>query len=784
MNTNAEPREKAIAFISYAREDREFVFALIAGLKEHGVESVGDWHLTPGENYEMRLKEMGMKSHALIFVISPDSIKSEACRNELAFAVECKKQILPVSRRDHGEDSVLDSALRTPQWIFLRDGDDFEGGVRELITGINTDFALMETHGRLLLAAESWKNNGRNRSYLLRKDGLKEAESWLVKTSVQPEKLPQPTPLEVEFILAGQRARGRATRIVIGVALVVMLSLSVLSIVALTQRSRAVRQAGIARQNEARAITNEREANRQRTLAVKATDEAIRAQATALRERDNARTAETKARTAESHAQTQAKLAKESAAKELVARGHSDARRLETEARLVFGDSGDALAKATLLSVASVRHARTVDGQIALTRLLGLLPRAPRWRRSVTKPTNDRIVQGQRALAVSHDGARIAVVTENGPVQLLDARTGHPVPSFVGPQNNAVFTVLAFSLDGAFLVMGSRDQAWVLDAASGQLLARLPIAEAEHAYMVHSASFSPDGKSLAISGGSLDVFVYDVGNWHTPATIRGGGNNVAFSPEGEWLATASGNVLRLWRVGHYDAPAAEATSTSMLSSIAFKPDGLGLITADQWLQAWRIVRGKGSTRLEAEPSKSIAAHTVVQISGRPCFAAAEPDVVRLLCNASQDEVLRIPVSATAIATSPDGRQLFNLQNDGMLAAWPLDAGPDAFRVRLGAPAFSMAVAEHGDWLAAGTDSGEVAIVGLDSWKERRGLHLPLPDPVELTASSDGRWLVVVQGWSLHVFDAGDWHEVTSKTYEYFVGGAAFDTGGQIGRAHV
>jgi WD40 repeat protein len=137
----------------------------------------------------------------------------------------------------------------------------------------------------------------------------------------------------------------------------------------------------------------------------------------------------------------------------------------------------------------------------------------------------------------------------------------------VGPQNNAVLTVLAFSLDSAFLVLGSRDQAWVLDAASGQLLARLPIAEAEHAYMVDSASFSPDGKSLAISGGSGDVFVYAVGNWHTTATIRGGGN-VTFSPEGEWLATANGNVLRLWRVGHYDAPAAEATSTSMLSSIA------------------------------------------------------------------------------------------------------------------------------------------------------------------------------------------------------------------------
>ncbi len=802
MTTNAEPREKAIVFISYAREDREFVFALIAGLKEHGVESVGDWHLTPGENYEMRLKEMGMKSHALIFAISPDSIKSEACRNELAFAVECKKQILPVSRRDHGEDSVLDSALRAPQWIFLRDGDDFEDGVKELVTGINTDFALMETHGRLLLAAESWKNNGRNRSYLFRKDGLKEAESWLVKTSVQPEKLPQPTPLEVEFILAGQRARGRATRIAIGVALAVMLSLLVLSIVALTQRSQAVRQAGIARQNEARAVTNEREANRQRTLGVEATNVAIKAQVTALRERDNAQTAETKARTAESDAQTQAKLAKESAAKELVARGHSEARRLETEARLVFGDSRDAgaeLVKATLLSVASMRHTRTVDGQISLTRFLGLLPKAPLWRRSVdTMGGTGRDV----ALAVSPDGARVAVAS-GGPVQLLDARTGQPLRSFDIPQYSVIRTVLAFSPDGAFLVHGCGPQACVLDTASGQLLARLPDAKARHGDLVWSASFSPDGKLLATSSyGSRDVLVYDVATWQTKATIRGvyreisspqtsgprlpgadrGADSVfsvAFSPQGEWLATGDGGGVQLLRVGHYDAPAARVSSIGLVRSIAFQPDGLGLITASQRLQAWRIVPGEGSTtRLEADASMPIEAHTVLPISwhGLRCFAAAASDAVHLLCGTSLDEVLRVPVTSAAMAISPDAHWLFNEQRENTLAAWPLDAGPDVHRIRLGAPVRSMAIAEQRGWLAAGMDNGQVAIVGVDPLKERRRLRLPAAPVDKVIVSSDGQWLAIAQGASLHVFDAGNWREVASSTYGKDVAGIAFDAG--------
>jgi hypothetical protein len=105
----------------------------------------------------------------------------------------------------------LDSALRAPQWTFLRERDSFETGITDLVRAVNTDFELMKTHGSLLLAAENWKNSGRNRSHLLRKDGLKEAEAWLAKTSAQPEKMPQPTPLEVEFIFSGRRARSRAS---------------------------------------------------------------------------------------------------------------------------------------------------------------------------------------------------------------------------------------------------------------------------------------------------------------------------------------------------------------------------------------------------------------------------------------------------------------------------------------------------------------------------------------------------------------------------------------------
>lgn len=512
----------------------------------------------------------------------------------------------------------------------------------------------------------------------------------------------------------------------------------------------------------------EARARRARASAEEAQATAEMAKTNAETERDNARRARREAESAKSEAETQAQLAEESAARELVARGSSEARRMEAEARLVFDESidpGEALVEATLLSVASVRHEPTLDGQISLTRFLGLLPKAPLWRRPVAGDTTGT---RRTALAVSPDGARIAVVGDSGAVQLLDAHTGESIRSFETPPRSGM-TTLAFSRDGAFLVLGCGPQACVLDAASGQLLARLPSPQGRHGDEVWSAAFSPDGKSLATSSyHSNEVLVYDVATWQKTATIGREGNDVlavAFSPGGEWLATGCHDYLRLWSVGHYEKPAAEVRTRGVWS-IALQPDRIGLITAGERLQTWRIASRESATELEPVATKPIGAHTVVPVSSRdkPCYVAAAGDAVHLLCGESLDEVLRVPVSSAAAAVSPDARRLFNEQFDGMLAAWALDAGAETSRVRLGTPVRAMASSDQRGWLAAGTNSGEVAIVGLGSWKERRRLRLPAPVD-KLNASAGGRWLVAAHGASLHVFDAATWREVLSPTFE-------------------
>jgi WD40 repeat protein len=256
-------------------------------------------------------------------------------------------------------------------------------------------------------------------------------------------------------------------------------------------------------------------------------------------------------------------------------------------------------------------------------------------------------------------------------------------------------------------------------------------------------------------------------------------SSVAFSLKGKWLATAASEVVQLWRVGHYEAPVTKVRTMGQ-TSIAFRPDDGALIVADGIdLQEWFIEADADTVKLEAGNSKPIEAHTVAPV-GETCFAAAASDAVHLLCDTSLDEVLRVPTSSLAAAVSPDGRWLFNEQTDGVLGAWPLDAGLDALRIGLGAPIRSMASSDQRGWVAVGTDGGEVAIVGADSWKEQRKLRLTPATPVgTLTASADGRWLVAVQGTSLHIFDTGNWREVASRTYDQDVARAAFVTGDRL-----
>jgi hypothetical protein len=227
-------QQRASVFISYSREDKDFVRLLDADLTKRKRETWVDLEdIRPTEEWLASVYSGIEGANAFIFVISPGSVKSNSCLQELAHAVEHNKRLVPIVRQDV-EASAVPEPLRSPQWIFFRDGDDFEEAFQELVDALDTDLDWVHAHTRLLTRAIEWDKSGRDSSFVLRGSDLQTSEEWQVRAA---EKEPNLTALQSEYILAGRRAATRRQRITLGAVMIGLVVAVALGAFALWQRN-------------------------------------------------------------------------------------------------------------------------------------------------------------------------------------------------------------------------------------------------------------------------------------------------------------------------------------------------------------------------------------------------------------------------------------------------------------------------------------------------------------------------------------------------------------------
>ncbi|BAU12119.1 RHS Repeat family protein [Leptolyngbya sp. NIES-3755] len=219
-------------FISYSRKDQAFVRSLDAEFRKLDRVPWVDWDsIRKGEEWWAAIQHGIEGANTFVFVISPDSIDSPICQDEIKYAALNNKRFLPIVYREGFDPSKVHPEISSHNWLFFRDTDDFQSTFQELLKAIDTDLEYVRMHTRLLVRAIEWQGNSKDSSYLLRGSDLEQAEQWAISA-----KKPPATSLQVQYVRSSREAEtarriaiSRSRRNVVAFTIVANLLISTLA---------------------------------------------------------------------------------------------------------------------------------------------------------------------------------------------------------------------------------------------------------------------------------------------------------------------------------------------------------------------------------------------------------------------------------------------------------------------------------------------------------------------------------------------------------------------------
>ncbi|BAU13208.1 RHS Repeat family protein [Leptolyngbya sp. NIES-3755] len=170
-------------FISYSRKDQDAVQKLHYMIEAKGREAWVDWQdILPTAKWWQEIQRGIEGADTFVFVLSPDSIASKVCEQEIDHAVLHHKRIVPIVYREGFEFKLTSNAhqvLKEHNWLYFTDPSKVEQAFQTLLEIMDTDLEEVRLHTRLIVRSVEWENNARNDSFLLRGDDLNLAEQWL-----------------------------------------------------------------------------------------------------------------------------------------------------------------------------------------------------------------------------------------------------------------------------------------------------------------------------------------------------------------------------------------------------------------------------------------------------------------------------------------------------------------------------------------------------------------------------------------------------------------------------
>ena len=178
-------------------------------------------------------------------------------------------------------------------------------------------------------------------------------------------------------------------------------------------------------------------------------------------------------------------------------------------------------------------------------------------------------------IAFSPDGKTLAAGGANGVLRLWDTTAGKPIYKIAA--HSSIINAVAWSPNGQTIASaGADDTIRLWDVATRKVLVEIK----EHTGMF-SLAFSPDGKTLASDWTDNTVRLCDVAKGKPTQTLHDLGvilTGVIFSPDGKSLAV-TGTSTALVEIGSGKTVRLLATDAGGVPGVAFSPDGKTLAEA-------------------------------------------------------------------------------------------------------------------------------------------------------------------------------------------------------------
>ncbi|MBD1890514.1 hypothetical protein [Coleofasciculus sp. FACHB-SPT9] len=286
-------------------------------------------------------------------------------------------------------------------------------------------------------------------------------------------------------------------------------------------------------------------------------------------------------------------------------------------------------------------------------------------------------------VSFSPDGKKIATAGDDG-VARLWSLSGRKLAELKG-RGLGVILSISFSSDSKKIATG---ETFIAESINDQLAhtpkgnvrlwdvsGRLLNEFKAHQNLIHSISFSPDGKQIATAGGDGIVRLWDLSGQQLKEF---GGNkdsnsSVSFSPDGKQIAAAGRNgIVRIWNLDGKQLVKFKVDK-NLIFSVSFSPDNQRIATAgeDGFVQLWKT---NGQLLKKFKAHQSFASSISFSPDSQRIATAGGDGIVRLWNLAGQQlaEFKGTQDRFGHVNFSPNNKQIVIAGENGTVQLWRVD----------------------------------------------------------------------------------------------------------------